>query len=246
MTTVLFIPYGDKNEYHNLLTDAIETEGVKTIKGETQIGLGSLEGLCGLLFPLLRYIIPYDIDVIHIVWTDVFFITTGYSRYSSIDKIVSLSRGIIFISNVVIAKVLNVRFVWTVHNKYNHEKDHIKIDVFVSRILSNFCDSITVECEQAKQTIYDLFNISNRSKIRIVPEGNYVSAYENSIDQIAARKKLDIKDEDFLFVYFGMIRPYKGVGKLIETFGTLDIDATLLVVGSPMDDDIRSEILQTS
>jgi glycosyltransferase involved in cell wall biosynthesis len=46
-----------------------------------------------------------------------------------------------------------------------------------------------------------------------------------------SREKLNINTENVI-LFFGMIRPYKGLDKLIEAFSTLkDSDATLLIVG---------------
>ena len=251
VTDVLLIPYGKENEYHNLLSNSLNRAGIRTIKGEASQhkiigGKAPQQEIIKLFFPLLRYVFSKNIDIIHIAWTHPFFISTEFSKYDRINELFSLVRGLIFISNVIISKILGVKVVWTVHNKYNHEKHHVRVDVFISRLLSGVCDAITVKCDSAKQTILELFHIPDQSKVHMIPEGNYITAYENTVTRKAARAEINISEDDFLFVYFGMIRPYKGVRPLMRAFGKSDTDATLMIVGNPHNEDMRRDILQLS
>jgi beta-1,4-mannosyltransferase len=53
------------------------------------------------------------------------------------------------------------------------------------------------------------------------------------VNQAEARTKLGISPDSFVYLFFGMVRPYKGIEELLDAFSRLgDPSATLLVVGS--------------
>jgi len=66
----------------------------------------------------------------------------------------------------------------------------------------------------------------------VVPLGNYIGHYPNDISRSEARQQLDLPDDAFVYLFLGMIRPYKGVEELIHAFEKLDLPACrLLIVG---------------
>jgi glycosyltransferase involved in cell wall biosynthesis len=242
MMKVLFLPYGEANEYHNLLSSAVQAEGIDVLEGNHKIDLRTRKGLACLFFPLLQHAVSYEVDVIHLFWTHPFFIMAGYSGVDAIDRVLSFVRSIIFIFNVIGVKILGVNIVWTAHNKYNHEQYHIGIDLMISRVLVTFCDAITVECSLAKEVVVELFHVADGSKVHVVPEGNYIPAYENTVEKDAAKAEVGVEPADFLFMFFGMVRPYKGVDRLLEAFDATTLDARLFVAGSPVDDESRESV----
>ena len=224
---ILFVPYGEKNAYHRLLTTALRSQGVETKAGQVLS-----------LFSLFRQVIrERNIDIVHIVWTDPFFISKS--------KVKTLIRAILFILDLLIIKTLRIKIVWTVHNKYNHEEQHKDIDILVSKILSRICDVMKVECKKAKSDIIRLFNVKNPSKIEVISEGSYIEAYPNEVDRGLSREKLGLKPEEIIFLYFGQIRPYKGVPELIEAFKKLNHpQAKLLIVGKPLNNEVANAVMR--
>jgi glycosyltransferase involved in cell wall biosynthesis len=61
---------------------------------------------------------------------------------------------------------------------------------------------------------------------------------------VLARQKLGVDDSAFVYLFIGMIRPYKGVDVLLRAFAEMKDreDATLLVVGQPLNSTIRRVI----
>lgn len=232
-TRVLYVPYyGDSNEYQNLLTDSVEDQGIDPVEGEMY-----------LLFPLVRNTLGNDIDVIHFIWTHPFFIVGNYTGSAVVDAVASYVRAALFLFELFLIRLLDVDLVWTVHNKANHEKHHLGLDHFVSSRLSGIVDEMTVECECAKEEIVDLFRIDDPSKIHIISEGSYIDSYADETDYEASRELLDIDDDQFCFVYFGMIRTYKRVPDLIDVFDRLNIDsASLFIAGNPYTEDIELDL----
>lgn len=223
---VLFIPYSEEgNPYQKLLVSSLSKLGV-----ETKLG----EGLS--FFPFLRPVIHnWKPDIVHTMWTNIFFLSD--SKLETLVKLIS------FIIEVLIVKSLGIKIVWTVHNKYNHEKKHLKFDILSRIFLSRICNFIEVKCECAKNEIIKLYRINSESKINIVPHGNYIGIYPNKMGRDEFRNQLGFHSDDFVFLYVGSIRPYKGVIKLIEEFSKLTHPkAKLLIAGSPRDAQMRNGI----
>lgn len=82
-----------------------------------------------------------------------------------------------------------------------------------------------------------------KSKVHVVPHGNYIEAYENSCTQYEARKELDLPQGDTVFLFFGLIRPYKRVPHLIREFNGANLEnSTLMVAGNPSDQGLHKRV----
>lgn len=231
---VLYLPYyGDANEYQNLLTSSVSESGVEPVKREMS-----------LFFPLVRNVVAHgDIDIVHLIWTHPFFIVGGVLPSSTLEAMTSYVRAALFLLDFTLARLLGVKFVWTVHNKQNHERYHIELDHWISRFLAERVGKMTVECERAKTVVADLFEVSDPSKIEVIEEGSYIGSYEDEISRENARDQLGAEPDETIVVYFGQIRDYKKVPTLIETFSAIDPDdARLVIAGNPYTDVIEADI----
>jgi len=85
------------------------------------------------------------------------------------------------------------------------------------------------------ETIYGL----REDRVFLMPHPLY-DVYHEDYDQKAARQELGVK-EDFVILYFGMIRKYKGVPYLVEAFDRFPQDiaqhSRLLIAGEDWGDD---------
>lgn len=57
--------------------------------------------------------------------------------------------------------------------------------------------------------------------------------FGSAVDQVTARKKLGLGSEEKVLLYFGLIRPYKGLDTLLHAFNQLPEDYRLIVAGEP-------------
>lgn len=237
MTRVLFLPdFGSSNEYQNLLRDSIESEEFETVGGTLHA-----------VFPLLRNVVNADIDIVHLIWTHPFFITQDLTSFRSVNTIATYFRAVLFLLDLLLVKAYGAEIVWTIHNKHNHEREHIHLDHAVSVLTARIASEMTVECSRAKEVISDLFRIGSNRRIHVIEEGSYIDSYPNTVNKETAREQLGIQSETRLFVYFGQIRRYKGVDKLIEAFRRADLSNTkLLVVGNPFNERIETELQRTT
>ena len=103
-------------------------------------------------------------------------------------------------------------------------------------------DSYTTFSQFDKERIVDIYHI-NEGLVHVLPMGLYKD-YFQQIDRVSAKQELCI-DKEFVILYFGLIRHYKGVPYLIEAFNSLPssiaIHARLLIVGEVWEE---GELLQ--
>ena len=113
----------------------------------------------------------------------------------------------------------------------------------VSECVFWVADAVTVKCSAAADEIAAAYRVPEAKELSVVPDGNYIESYENDVSRATARSDLGIDEESFVFVFFGQIRPYKGVPELVEAFSSLDLpDAELWIVGNPHTDDIEAQV----
>ncbi|WP_164471736.1 glycosyltransferase [Halosimplex salinum] len=186
----------------------------------------------------------FDVDVVHVVWTAPLFLQAGYTRWGTLNKILSVVRGAILVLNAYALRGLGVRLVWTVHNEHNHEREHLAINLAVNRQFAAACDALTVECERARSIVCDSFDVAE-TKVTVIPEGNYIDAYPNDVSRAEARERLGLPSDATVVVNFGRIRPYKGVARLVDAYRTVRTsDSHLLIAGSPLNEEIRRDVLR--
>ncbi len=147
---------------------------------------------------------------------------------------VSLWKSIHFTLSVFYVKyILRKKIVHTLHNIHNHAKKHIKIERFFHRIFLKQCDIVRVYTESTIPKANAYFNITI-SRYVVAPDVPYTFYYDTEITQTEARKRLNIPEDKFVYLFLGHIKPYKGVEDLIDNFSSEDFrDDHLILAGRP-------------
>lgn len=226
---VIFIPdYSSHNPYQHELAKALARYDV-SVTMSNRISK----------FPIFgAMMVRNKPNVLHVHWTHPFLI--GDNRVKSINK------SIRFMAELLILKILGVKVVWTVHNLLAHERKHQKIELFFHKLFAKLCNRIMVHCRHARKAVLQTYNLPDhfKAKIFVIPHGNYINSYENIESRGQARLKLGLGDREFVFLYFGVIRPYKGLTQLVDAFRKLQSpQVRLLIVGKPLDGAIGAELL---
>ncbi|WP_435092840.1 glycosyltransferase [Halorubrum sp. N11] len=228
--TVLMCPdYRDSNPYQSELIAALENRGVEVT---------ATPG--GWAFPLLAGVRRHGVpDVFHIHWLDR-FVTTNRRFPAAIAVLL----GVRLIFELVLLRALGVRIVWTVHNLLDHERATPRSELAIRHAVARLVNRIVVHCEEAIESVEETYRLPERvaNRIRVVPHGNFLGVYENDISQSTARERLDLPPDVPVIAFFGLIRPYKNVPTLIETFKRVPGDARLLVVGNPWNEDVANRV----
>ena len=182
------------------------------------------------LFPIFRNILQYKIKLLHMHWID------GFSGLSSKNRFKSFFKFFLFKIDIYLAKnILKTKIVWTIHNLHSHMNYYPLLEILSRRSFSKKVDAIICHCAYAKNEIQKIYGVSQK-KIHIINIGNYYERYPNEISMEKAREYLNIKQDQFIFLIFGPIRPYKGIINLINAFKKIrrKEKAKLMIVGNPV------------
>lgn len=225
-TKVIMAPFSVANPYQKLLSQHLEEIGVK------------VEGVKRISYSLVGKYIKNKPDIIHLHWLHPFFLEKS--------TIKSTFRMITFLSKLIILKAIGTKIIWTTHNLNAHDNHNLLLlDRICTFAVTRLAHAIIAHCQVAECEIVTQLGLKNKEKIFVVPHGNYVDYYENTIDRAQGRELLSISDSSLMFLFLGTIRPYKGVIELIKIFKELKKDtAQLVVAGNSLDDSLTELINQ--
>lgn len=176
-------------------------------------------------------------DVLHLHWIHRFFVTS--------NPLLTAVLGIRLTIELFIARLLGVDVVWTVHNLMDHERRSPTVEVVFRHVVARLCGRLVVHCDAAKERVVEAYRLppSVAERIDVVPHGHYIHSYPSWMSRKRARSKLGYGSDETVFLYFGMIRPYKNVPELVETFQRLSAaDVRLLVVGNPWNEEMHEAV----
>lgn len=180
----------------------------------------------------------HKVDVLHIHWAYPFIL--GNSLLKSIKK------TIIFSLKLSLIKLSGISITWTVHNLFNHDKKFTRLEMLLNRFVAFIADEIIAHSHYAKHIIAKNYK-TKESKISIISHGHYINIYPREISREEARKCLELNDNDFVFLYLGVIRGYKGLVDLVEAFKSLSTsNAKLLIAGRPKDESVADQVQRLS
>lgn len=221
---VIFIPdYSKGNPYQKALADSLSKERV-------EVSFSTNFRLYSVLSSVKNHWKP---DILHVHWLHPFLLSSSRGK--------TILKSISFIGYLLKLKLFGIKIVWTVHNILSHEGEFSSLELFFSKILAKLCNKLIVHCPSAKREVMKVYGVSD-SSIAVIPHGNYIHSYKNVIGKAQARERLKISTE-IVFLYFGQIRPYKGIDELIDASEKLNFPkAELLIVGKPYNKEIAVDI----
>lgn len=139
---------------------------------------------------------------------------------------------------VKILKKMGFKVVFTAHNILPHENGH-KYSKIYKKIYSSV-NKIIVHSQSDKITLSSCFEIDEKN-IRVVPHGNFdIYILNKDLSKKEAREKLGLPKEDVKIVlFFGLIRPYKGLEILLDAWWQItrkdvNFNAHLVIAGKKL------------
>lgn len=212
--TASFLPWWPTNPYQVLLKQEINKQGVRVVGNPPLSLLRVLAGVDGL-------------DVLHIHWPH-----GTYKTWFQLGHVLIVLCAYRIVKNNI---------VWTVHELDAYESSRPQVDAWFRRVLMSLCRCLIVHGDYTRELIRSEYAFDRQ--IAVVRHPAYTGAYPNTIDRASSRDHLAITPGSRVFLYFGYIKPYKGVEDLIRAFASVeDENAVLLLVGKPLDDNIRQQI----
>lgn len=214
MKVVITPQGGVKNPYIRLLTDSLMEAGVEVHLSRSH------------RFVLWQAVREYGRpDIIHIQWQHSFLTAPRLPR--------AMFNSFRFFLQLLTLRLLGVRFVWTVHNVINHEKVLARWELLMCRLLARLVDRIMVHCETAVSIVSAAYSVAPE-RFSVTPQGHYANHYPPAPDKEEARRKLSLPAEARVFLFFGQMRAYKGLDRLLDEFAALETqDVRLILAGVP-------------
>ncbi len=208
---------GNNNPYQHLM-----------MQGLRRAGLEIQHGASDKFFALLKTAIQHRPDYLHLDWL--------HQYYLRRKEWMTWVQFPFFVAEVfIIRKILRVRLVWTLHNIFPHDWPTHGPYQWGRQYFAAQCEWIRVFDEGTVSRASRALKVP-AEKFQVVPEGSYVGYYPDQTDREAARKKLGLPKDKRIFLYLGLIKPYKGVLELVETFRECRLSNVLLVIaGRAMD-----------
>lgn len=119
--------------------------------------------------------------------------------------------------DLVLVRRAGVRLVWTVHNLVGHEQTHPGIELWCRRRLARLADAIIVHDDVARDLVIGRYG-APAGKISVIAHGHYRDVYGPPVPRAEARARLGLPQEGRVFLFFGMIRAYKGLETLVAAW----------------------------
>lgn len=158
-------------------------------------------------------------EVLHLHWLQRFY------RGQDLASTVSAYRA--FAEGLHAARRLGYRIVWTLHNLYPHERPFPEVDHLARLLVADSADAVLAHCEHGARLARERFYCR---QVHVVPHGHFIDAYPNEVARAAARARLELPPEAFVYLFFGNARAYKSIESLIDAFRGAAADDALLVL----------------
>ena len=219
---VLFLPKAS-NPYQYLLADALTKLGV-LIEHHSSL-------------PPIAWLFRNRgwFQVVHIHWPDVLY------RWEKKTPI----RFLRFVFWIMVARIFGLKVIWTAHNIMPHKRASPVIDLLARYSIVILANSIIVHCEYARKELGRRF--FRKRNVFVIPHGNYSSRFPKAISKNLARRKMNLRDDAFVFLFFGKLLPYKGIESILREFRNLeDPNAILLVAGQCKDQPLKKTVRESA
>lgn len=136
---------------------------------------------------------------------------------------------------ILLYRMIGGKIVWTIHNKYPHNKKYININRFFQRCMAKLSQRLHVHSETAIEIMSSYLSI-NKNKFFLYPHPDFeVKLMDKKSSQDLFRTKFGLpnfSNKDILFLMYGNIGKYKGIQEIIEIFNEQTSEKKLIIAGS--------------
>ena len=167
---------------------------------------------------LLRYAASAKPKIFHILWNN---------KFQFFDRTFLM----------LYYKLLGKKIVFTAHNVNAGKRDASDslLNRITLRVQYHFCDHIFVHTEKMKCELLEEFGVQN-DRISVIPFGINNSVPHTDLTPAEAKQRLGIGGNEKAILFFGAIRPYKGLEHLVDAFLRLTAahpEYRLIIAGQP-------------
>lgn len=205
------------NPYLDLLAQALRNKG---------LAVTFLKVSCRLL-PLFRTLKKGQPgSILHLHW---------YEAYvPSLSIFGQFVEGLALLLDLILVKRRGYAVVWTLHNELPHNVTWPAWHRFLRRTIARLADQVITHNPLAFRLVDS--RAASQARKNVIPHPHYRDYYGRSLPKQEARASLRIPPAERLFLFLGLIQPYKGLEDLLAAWRSLGVattEARLLVVGEP-------------
>jgi beta-1,4-mannosyltransferase len=169
-------------------------------------------------------------DVVHVHWPEQIF-------WKARDpvKAAAYASGVLF--SLAAARLRGAAIIWTVHNLRPHEMSPAERTIWkaLSALLPRCVDGFITLSPSTLDIVRQVFPGLARKPGRAIIHGHYRDCYPRGAEKTAAREALGLDPGARVIVHPGLVRRYKGIDQLIQSFMDLRCpDTTLVIAGRPV------------
>jgi beta-1,4-mannosyltransferase len=172
-----------------------------------------------------RHSFLFTVRRIHLHWPEYLFKTKG------------VIQNTLFMIMFLIFKLLGGKVIITAHNLKPHDKQNRLNKLYLKTVylLSNGIIRLGKNKSVAK-------GISESHTQIFIPHGHYRDIYPNNISKDEARQQLNLGDQDEVGLFFGQIRRYKNIKKLVKIFNQEKLLSYKLIIAGMADSQYLEEV----
>lgn len=179
------------------------------------------------------------IRIVHIHWLEHYF--------KSSNPLVTACASFVFISQFIFIKMIGLKIMITLHNVVPHERVFPRVEHVIFAWALHLSDGIIVHNDYSKRFTEEVYKIKAR-KISVIPHGNFINYYPDNITSTEeAKRTLGILPDKFVLLFFGIIRPHKGIGLLTSSFEEAvkkNPQLFLVIAGKCLNTRLRTELIR--
>lgn len=183
-------------------------------------------------------------DILHMHWPEVMLSDQGAVR--------SAATVSAFLVLVRWMKLRGTRLVWTTHNLKSHDyssknKANRQLEDWYMNRFTALVDGVIGLSGTSIEEAIGCYPALSDKKRYVIPHGHYKGQYPDTVDRESARSKIGVDEDQFLVGYFGQIRPYKNVPRLVAAFREMDRpDCDLWIAGNPAGESLEAAIRESA
>lgn len=141
-------------------------------------------------------------DILHLHWPD------GFVFHGSLVK--TVWRSLLFFAMVIAFRLGGARIVWTIHNFQSHEGFHPRLETWFWRRFHRLLNGWVALNQFAADQVRSMPGLKDLPG-RVIRHGLYPRTKPGAVPEMAGRREQTL-------LFFGKLRAYKEIPRLIETF----------------------------
>jgi len=190
---------GSENPFQYELVRYLQKNGMEVVIGQKHT-LGST----------FRTLKAHQPDVLYYDWIHSFILGKSLP--------LSWLKSLVFVAEIIYSRYFyRVKIVHTLHNLQNHAGIWLNLESVIYGFFLRQCHQIRVYNEATKVAAVERFDLQP-SRIKIIQDLPYHFYYENKYSKKESRKKLNLSNKQFVYLFFGELKPYKGLQNLLRAY----------------------------